>query len=170
MRDNQALLAQIMGYMDSGDERTRAVAFEKARGMLAASGTSFAAMHEAAARMAAIDEASGTNASATPDADAPIGRYVQPKVAGRFARRHQGKPILRGVHPPNGVPGRLRILADVREYPDLLIDVRRLTLSFETADHLYEPFKRSSSDPAWLAAMRVASATGSPLMFSPHPG
>lgn len=167
MRDTQALLAQIMGYMDSGDERTRTVAFEKARTMLAESDTSFAAMYEASLRMKAIDAASGATGSKP---SAPIhnsGRsYIHPRTVGRFARTHNGKTVIRKVQPPFGVPGRVRILSDVKEFEDLLIDMRLLTLSFETADHLYEPFTRSITDPEWLATVRNASADGSPLVFT----
>jgi hypothetical protein len=168
MRDPQTLLAQIMGYMDSGDERTRTVAFEKARTMLAEANTSFAAMYEASLRMKAIDAASGATDRDGPSSPVPSsGRsYIHPRTVGRFARTHNGKTVIRKVQPPFGVPGRVRILSDVKEFEDLLIDMRLLTLSFETADHLYEPFTRSITDPEWLATVRNASADGSPLVFT----
>lgn len=167
MRDPQALLAQIMGYMDSGDERTRTVAFEKARTMLAESNTSFTAMYEASLRMKAIDAASGTTPGGAPSAPTRNnGRsYIHPRTVGRFARTHNGKAVIRKMQPPFGVPGRVKILSDVKEFEDLLMDMRLLTLSFETADHLFEPFTRSVLDPEWLAVVRNASADGSPLVF-----
>lgn len=169
MRDTQALLAQIMGYMDSGDEKTRTVAFEKARTMLADSDTSFAAMYEASLRMKAIDAASGAstqNDRANGPVTSTAGSYIHPRTVGRFARTHGSKPVFRKVQPPYGVPGRVKILSDVKEFPDMLIDIRLLTLSFETADQLYEPFTRSVNDPEWLATVRNASAEGTPLVFT----
>jgi hypothetical protein len=169
MRDTRTLLAQIMGYMDSGDERTRTVAFEKARTMLAESDTSFAAMYEASLRMKAIDAASGAAPSGG-TSSAPIrssgGSYIHPRTVGRFARTYNGKTVIRKVQPPFGIPGRVRILSDVKEFEDILMDMRLLTLSFETADHLFEPFTRSVTDPEWLATVRNASADGSPLVFT----
>lgn len=91
---------------------------------------------------------------------------IHPRVAGRFARRHDGKPILRRTLPPTGIPGRLRLLRDVcprtrGPFPDL----RRMTMSFETNDALYEPFSIPVDNRHQIEGIRRASLTGAPTTF-----
>lgn len=91
----------------------------------------------------------------------PTQSPIHPRLVGRFARRYLGKPVLRRTLPPTGVPGRLRLLRDERPptrgpFPDL----RRMTISFETDDALYEAFSIPACDPEQIEGIRRASLTG----------
>ncbi len=91
---------------------------------------------------------------------------IHPRTAGRFARRYEGKPVLRRTLPPTGVQGRLRLLRD--ECPPTrgpFPDLRRMTMSFETQEALYEPFSIPVHDPEQIDGIRRASLTGLPTTF-----
>lgn len=159
MRDDAKLLPQIFGQMDCDNENIRLNALNKAREILTASKTTFAEIYAKS-----LDGANEPKESARerPRSDLVAnGPYLHDRVAGRFARTHEGKRVVRS-EPPNGISGRIRVLSDVA---DDIPGFRKLKLSFETDQAIYEPFVLCRSDRNFLKAIQEHSRSGVPISF-----
>lgn len=175
MRHSPELIARVIGQMDCDDENVRLVAFGKARDMLKAAGITFAdlaAAHAERNQRPAANDRTGETPSAparrkpTLDGIPEVGAYLHEPRVGRWTRRVDGKRVIRGEEPPHDISGRLRVLKDVATFPNVPKSTfRTMTLSFETADALYEPFVMERCDPVWLKHVRNRSETGSPVRF-----
>lgn len=178
MRHSPELIARVIGQMDSDDENVRLVAFGKAHAMLKAAGLKFADLHAAhvtaASRPAANDTKPAANTATTEQprprkpttADIPEpGAYLHDPQVGFWKRSVRGKRVIANQAPPNGVLGRIRVLKDEPLHKHIDSDWRRMTLSFETPDAIYEPFVMERSDAAWLKLIRHKSATGGDVRF-----
>jgi hypothetical protein len=159
MRDDAKLLPQIFGQMDCDNENIRLNAMNKAREILTASKTTFEEIY--AKSLAARDEPTEP-ARTRSTSDLPAtGPYLHDRVAKRFARTHEGKKVVRS-EPPNGISGRIRVLSDVA---DDIPGFRKLKLSFETDQAIYEPFVLRRSDKDFLKAIQEHSRSGVPISF-----
>ena len=174
MRFTPELLVRVMAQMDSDDQNVRIVAMEKARTMLAGGHVTFAMLgqysmdrlrEEAATEARPDNVESGrtirTRSTRSFTRSAPDKPYIHARVAGRFARTHKGKPVIRGSIPPKGSYGRLRVLSDVED--DAGFGYRKLRLSLEANEAVYEPFVVIDKNDEVLSTIRNASISGSPF-------
>ena len=177
MRFTPTLLVRVMAQMDSDDENTRIVAMGKAREMLSAGRVTFAMLCEYAMNKLQEEEDAENGRSRSPtqsgvrNATARTAEkfsrstqerpYLHKRVAGRFARTHEGRPVVRGSMPPRGSYGRLRVLSDVED--DASFGYRKLKLSLETHEALYEAFEYVSNDRHVLGGIRDCSISGAPF-------
>jgi hypothetical protein len=173
MRDQAKMLERIMGQLDNADENTAMIAFRKAREIMSANGLTFHGIYELSIKAALSEDPAERGAAAAkpgggdqvpePTAQNP---YLHQRVAGRFARTHEGKRVIRGTQPPTGTRGRLRVIRDVEAYPGMGSGLRKVTMSLETEHEIYEPFDSVRSDKEWMRTIRECSITGAPVRFT----
>lgn len=162
MRHSPELLDRVIRQMDNTDPTTARAAFDKARAMLAETGGTFASLLLPPVDAAAPRGRPSPVRRAVPE---PTGPYVHDRQAGRFARFHMGKRVVRHTVPPTGSLGRLRVLSDRPAYPHT-DTVRRMVMSFETEHELYEPYTQIRSDAEWLATVSECSRKGIKLRMA----
>jgi hypothetical protein len=174
MRFTPELLIRVMAQMDSDDQNVRIVAMEKARTMLAGGHVTFAMLGQYSMDRLREEKDAGdlhgqiesgrtirTRSTGSFTRSTPDKPYVHPRVAGRFARSHKGKPVIRGTIPPKGSYGRLRVLSDVED--DAGFGYRKLRLSLDANEAIYEPFVVIDKNEEVLSTIRNASISGSPF-------
>lgn len=169
MRNQDELIRKTLGQLDSSNENTRLVAFEKARAMLQSRGITFAELFDSQAELERLKAA---NAAANARADELIRKHARkPSVVTEISdkyihdneipfwkRRHKGKPVRRKEYPPTGVVGTLKILSDEPTFKHTESDCRTLIMSFETEDYIYHDYETKSSSSEYLNCMRDVSA------------
>lgn len=172
MRTSPELLARVLAQMDNDDENTRIVAFRKAYAMMKGCGLKFSDIYRIEdpekAEEPRTDEDAGRSVKPryAKEHEIPeVGAYLQKPRARIWRRSIDGKRIIRNQMPPNGIMGRIRVLKDEPLYRHTS-EWRRLTLSFETADALYEPFVMERSDRDFLKLVRHKSEIGTGIRFS----
>lgn len=182
---NHKLLDRVLGQTEADDANTRGVALETARRMLKAEGLTLRDLLASHVRLAERETREATSKGEAGPAQtrtAPqesrqastISRseYVKPDGTARtvhkarvgfFTRNVDGKRVVRGMKPPNGAIGRLRILEDRIVERPYTGPRHVLTLSFETEHTLYEPFVDETYDDVWVDQAQRLSHTGGPL-------
>ena len=172
MRNSDDLIRAALGQIDSDNENVRLVALEKARSMLSSRGITFAELFEARDQLEVLrkeiaerdERVRIVREKAVERKEAAVsvasGKYIHKDPIPFWRRRHNGKPIKRGEDPPVGVTGVLKILSDEPAYGNFS-NVRKILLSFETADAIYHRYSATTSDVEWLNHMRRLSARGS---------
>lgn len=169
MRNENELIRKTLAQLESSNENTRLVAFEKARAMLQSRGITFAELFDSQAELERLKAA---NAAADARADELIRKharksnvvteisekYIHDNEIPFWKRRHKGKPVRRKEFPPSGVVGKLKILSDEPAFKYTESDLRTLILSFETDDYIYHGYETKTSSVEYLNVLRDASA------------
>ncbi len=172
MRTSPELLARVLAQLDNDDENTRIVAFRKAHAMLKAAGLKFSDIYRTEDPTKAEETRTEREPARTEkpryarEHEIPeVGAYLHEPRVRIWTRSVDGKRVIKNQMPPNGIDGRIRVLRDESLYQHTS-NWRRLTLSFETADALYEPFVMERSDMDFLKLVRHKSETGTKIRFS----
>ncbi len=165
MRHSPELILRVLGTMDSADDATKQVAFEKARLMLSQNDLTFAGLYET---YLAAAQAVQKNPRPAPSSDMePITEnYIKKPFTNVFSRAFQGVKVFRNTPPPTHVLGELRITSEkTYKYCSGIIT---LTFSFKTASGIYEGFKQEYHEiknRKTLNSLRKVSAKGIRFQF-----
>lgn len=176
MRNQDELIRKTLGQLDSSNENTRLVAFEKARAMLQSRGITFAELFDSQAELeslkaknaatdARVDEILKEYSQKTKSPPVVEGKYIHKNEIPFWKRRHKGKPVYRKKIPPTGITGELKILSDEPTYKYTDNEFRTLILSFETADAIYHQYEMKSGQLSLLNKLRNVSASGTPFRY-----